>query len=356
MKKLTSLTILIMLYMNISANVSLPAIFQDNMVIQQQSTLRIWGWGKPNEEIKITVGWDTLEYKTTTPNQAEWHIDIPTPKADNKTYTIQVQGYNLIEIKNIMLGEVWLCSGQSNMEWTARMGINNAQEEVQNANYPNIRLFNVTHRAATTPNYDIDGSWTICTPETMQDFSAAAYFFARETQKELGVPIGLINASWGGTPIEVWIPEANILNDSALLQASQKIEEMEWSPREPGRLYNAMIAPVTQFSIAGVIWYQGETNTANPETYHKMMEALINSWRNAWDKDLPFYYAQIAPFNYGEGTSGVELQNAQRKALAISKRLTFFSSVIKPSAKSKYTIILPFSILWLLYKGPETAN
>lgn len=300
------------------ANVVLPAIFADNMVLQQNSEITVWGWGKPYEQITVVGSWNNDTVKTITDNQANWKVTLNTGNAGGP-YTLTVKGYVTIELKNILLGEVWLCSGQSNMEWSARLGIDNAQEEVAKANYPNIRFFTVNHRTALSPNFDVTGNWAVCSPETMIDFSAVAYFFAREVQKEINVPIGLINASWGGTPAEVWLPEASLGSNRVLAEAATKIPEMGWSPREAGRVYNAMIAPITPYKIAGVLWYQGETNVANPESYHTLFSTLINSWRQEWGYTFPFYYAQIAPFTYNESpTCGADIRNAQRQTLSVA--------------------------------------
>ena len=317
MKKVIIYIVLLVISISMQANVSLPSIFASHMVMQQNSEVVIWGWGKPFEEIKITTSWDNLEYKTITDNQANWTIKIKTPKAGGP-FNVTVKGYNTIVLEDVLIGEVWVCSGQSNMEWTARMGIDNADKEVAVANYPEIRFFSVVHRTALTPNYDVNGNWNVCTPETMIDFSAVAYFFARELQKELKVPVGLINTSWGGTPAEVWLPEEKVGSSRLLAESAAKLPEMGWCPREAGRVYNAMIAPITKFKIAGVLWYQGETNVANYETYYVLFKSLINSWRDAWDDDFPFYFAQIAPYTYGEGPIvGGALRNAQRKTLEL---------------------------------------
>ena len=309
------IAVMLGLTIQLSANVSLSSIFSSHMVLQQNATITIWGWGKPLEEVKVVADWDNTSYKTITTNQATWEVTLKTPKAGGP-YNIKINGYNEIILQDVLIGEVWICSGQSNMEWTARMGIDNAEKEIAAANYPEIRFFSVVHRATNAPAYDVDGSWSKCSPETMIDFSAAAYFFARELQKELNVPIGIINASWGGTPAEVWTPEQSIGGSRFLAEAAEKLPEMSWCPREAGRVYNAMIAPITKFKMAGVIWYQGETNAANPEAYETLMSTLIESWRDAWDEDFPFYFAQIAPYVYG-GESGVLVQNAQRKTLRV---------------------------------------
>lgn len=298
--------------------VTLPSIFSDNMVLQQRESVTIWGWGKPYEKISVSGSWSDQVVETETSNHAIWKLQITTPEAGGP-YTLTIRGYNEIVLENVLIGEVWLCSGQSNMEWSARLGFDNAEMEASQANYPDIRFFTVEHRTAKDPQIELDGNWKVCTPESMIDFSALAYFFARRLQAELKVPIGLINTSWGGTPAEVWMPEEVIAGDSLLSQAAALMPELSWSPYEPGRVYNAMLAPITQFSIAGVIWYQGETNTANPETYKEMLQALIKSWRTQWGFEFPFYYAQIAPYKYDTPLTGAMVRDAQRRALETPK-------------------------------------
>lgn len=318
MKKLFLLPILLFLVTQTLQAVSLPSIFSDNMVLQQREVVTIWGWGKPFEKISVSGSWNDQVVETETGNHATWKLQLTTPEAGGP-YTLTIRGHNEIVLENVLIGEVWLCSGQSNMEWSARLGIDNAELEVSKANYPEIRFFTVEHRTAKNPQIELNGSWKVCTPETMIDFSALAYFYARRLQAELKVPIGLINTSWGGTPAEVWMPEEAITGDSLLAEAAKLMPEMTWSPREPGRVYNAMVAPITRFPIAGVIWYQGETNTANPGTYKEMLQALIKSWRAQWGYEFPFYYAQIAPYKYGTPLTGAMVRDAQRRALETPK-------------------------------------
>lgn len=287
------------------------------MVLQQESEVKFWGWAKPREEVKLVASWDPDTLKTTADPQSHWELSLSTPAAGGP-HTIYLIGNNRITLENVLIGEVWLCSGQSNMEWKATSGIDNAQEEVANANYPHIRFFTVDHRTATTPQIDMKGSgWQECTPETMKNFSAVAYFFARRVQEETGVPVGLINSSWGGTPAEAWTPESIYQNNATLAHSAAKLQQVPWGPVEPGRLYNSMIAPLTNFNIAGTIWYQGESNTRNADTYQETFSALINSWRGLWGYDFPFYYVQIAPFSYGENRDGVLVRNEQRKVLEL---------------------------------------
>lgn len=298
------------------SNVSLPAIFSDNMVLQRNSEVKIWGWAKSNETVRVKADWMESEVKIRTGGQGTWEMTIETPDAGGP-YTIKINGYNEIILKNILIGEVWLCSGQSNMEWSAQSGINNKDEEIKNANYPEIRFFSVYHSTSIYPQNHFTGEWTDCTPETMKNFSAIAYLFAKKLQEELGVPIGLINSSWGGTPAESWMPEPIFKNDEFLNKAASLQKPVPWGPVEPGRIYNAMIAPLVPFKIAGTLWYQGEANTVNAYAYQEILTGLINSWRDLWDYDFPFYFAQIAPYKYGDNFDGVMVRNEQRRVLEV---------------------------------------
>lgn len=298
------------------ANVSLPNIFSDNMVLQRNSQVKIWGWANTGEEVTLQTSWNNQEYKTKPNSQGYWSVDIKTLQAGGP-FEINIKGYNQITFKNVLIGEVWLCSGQSNMEMSAAWGIKDGDEEVKKASYPNIRFFTATKLAAASPQINLPGNWQECTPETMKQFSAVAYFFAQHLQEDLkNIPIGLINSSWGGTPAEIWMPEETIKNDKILLDAANKLTPIEWGPTEPGRAFNAMINPFVGYKIAGAIWYQGESNVGS-QTYDATLAGLIGSWRKLWNYDFPFYFVQIAPYQYGGGDhySGVIVRDSQRKTL-----------------------------------------
>ncbi|UUF14402.1 MULTISPECIES: sialate O-acetylesterase [Flavobacterium] len=300
---------------SITANVTLPNIFGDNMVLQRNSEVKIWGWANPKEEIKLVSSWNNQEYKAVTNNQAKWELIIKTPEAGGP-YTISIKGYTEVVLKNILIGEVWICSGQSNMEMSASWGIDNGDEEVKNAANPNIRFFTVSKSTAITPQNNVLGNWVESTPETMKYFSAVGYFFAKRLREDLkNVPIGLISSNWGGTPAEIWMPEEVIQNDPVLLENAKKLYEQEYGPHQPGRAYNAMIAPIVGFKIAGTIWYQGESNVGSL-VYDKTLSALITSWRKNWNDEFPFYFVQIAPYKTGTNNfSNVTVRNSQRKIL-----------------------------------------
>ncbi len=281
----------------LSAKITIPSIFSNNTVLQQKSKVAIWGWGDPGETIKIIASWngkDTI--KTKANSYGKWITDIQTIEAGGP-YTIEMWGSSYAKISNVMLGEVWLCSGQSNMEWQAQYGLKNKDAEIAAANYPNIRIFQEYRIGATSPQLDVASSWTSCTPETMKATSALAYAFAREIQKKLNVPVGIIVAAWGGTPIEVWIEKSKVTTNSELSSALYS-KVTDWWPIEPGAAYNAMIAPLVPYGLAGVLWYQGESNCPTHWVYANMMKALVENWRSDFRKELPFYFVQIAPWTY----------------------------------------------------------
>jgi sialate O-acetylesterase len=311
-----SLIVLTLIFQASSGNISLPEIFSDNMVLQQKSDVMIWGWAKTGEKVVLKADWLTTEISTTVDNQGKWSLILKTPVAGGP-YNITLKGYNEVTLNNVLIGEVWLCSGQSNMEWSAAMGINNAEEEIKNANYAEIRFFSVYHATSQYPQDHFTGEWKACTSESMRNFSVLAYLYARKLHETLGVPVGVINSSWGGTPAEAWMPEDVIKKDDFLREAASKQQPVPWGPVQPGRIYNSMISPLIPFRIAGVLWYQGEANTINAYAYKELLSALIQSWRTNWGYEFPFYYAQIAPYKYGRPNEGVEVREAQRKVLTV---------------------------------------
>lgn len=299
------------------AKITLPNILSDNMVLQRNDRVLLWGWANTGEEISVVTGWDNKTYTVKTAITAKWQVTVPTPEAGGP-FTIKFIGdENEVTLDNILIGEVWVCSGQSNMQWSAttNAGIDNAEEEIAKANYPNIRLFTVERRTSEFPQEDLPGSWVECTPETMKDFSAIAYFFARRLQGELDVPIGLIDNAWGGSPAEVWTPFSVFEEHGDLATSANALESTPWSPVTPSYLYNGMVHPITPLKIAGTIWYQGESNVGRHEEYKKLFSQMVASWRSAWGYNFPFYYVQIAPYKYETPETGAYLRDAQRKAL-----------------------------------------
>ncbi len=304
------------------ANVTLPGIFSDHMVLQQDTIITIWGWGKPNEVVKITGSWEPEKtYSLKVNSSSIWSIDLGTPKAGGP-FQLSILGYNSIVIDDVLIGEVWLGSGQSNMEWSSGAGIEHGEEEIAHATYPGIRFFTVPTSTASTPQQLLNGEWVVCTPETMKNFSALMYFFGLDLHQKMGVPVGLINSSWGGTPIEIWMPEPMVSGDRLLDQYASLLKPVPWGPVGAGDAYNSMIHPLIPFRIKGALWYQGEANVDHPEQYARALKTLIESWRSMWGCDFSFYYVQIAPFaGYGsEHVKGAIIRDQQRIALNLTNK------------------------------------
>ena len=298
--------------------IKLPAVIGDNMVLQQNSEVAIWGWGDPASQIKVSGSWSKDTVKTKVSNQSEWKVKIRTPSAGGP-FTVSITGSEEVVLTNVMIGEVWICSGQSNMEWSADSKINNAEEEIRNANNPNIRFFHVRKLGSETPQDNCFAKWESCTPETMHSFSAIGYFFGRELQQNLNIPVGIIEVAWGGTPAEVWVRADLVESDPLLKACADKLETYDWWPSKPGVVYNGMISPVIPYRIAGAIWYQGESNTKSPESYRRLFKTLIENWRRDFENDFPFYYVQIAPFAYGKEQKAPLIREMQMQTMDVPK-------------------------------------
>jgi len=314
MKKTLAFAFLFLLTGYCFANLRLPRVIGNNMVLQQNAAVKLWGWASPSEKIFITTSWNNRTDSVKATRDANWQLELQTPAAGGP-YTITLKGNNTIELTNVMIGEVWVCSGQSNMEWSYLQGLKDIKDELPQAYNTNIRLFNIPKTTSQTPQDDCNAEWAVCDSNTLKAFSAVGYFFGKKLNKDLNVPIGLINSNWGGTPAEVWTPEEAVDSNPTLKEAAAKLTPADWWPHLPARTYNAMIAPLTNYNIAGAIWYQGESNTNTASTYSQLLNTMIDSWRKAWNKDLPFYYVQIAPFKYGNKNIGALLREAQTKSL-----------------------------------------
>ncbi len=297
-------------------------IFGDNMLLQQNESVPIWGWSGRQEEITIISSWgDTAIVKADAGTR--WKAEINTPEGSYTQHTITISGYDpsaTILLKNVLIGEVWLASGQSNMYRTSKgLGIKDLEMEVGKANLPNIRVFNIPMRASETPQDNLEGEWKVCSPDVMQNTSGAGYFFAKHLHENLDVPIGLIVDAWGGTPIEFWYPKESFEDDPELIASAERLrKQRQWPTSVPGTGFNAMTYPLKDFSLAGIIWYQGEANVFDPLTYAKKMKLLVKERRQQFDKSLPFYYVQIAPYRYsGDQENAAVLRDQQTLALNI---------------------------------------
>lgn len=263
---------------SVRAEVKLSAVIDSHMVLQRDVPLTIWGTAAPGEGVTVKLGNDAAEVKAD--DKGNWRVSLPAQKADGKPRQMIVTGKNRIELEDILVGEVWLGSGQSNMEWSVAAS-HGAKEAIAAADHPQVRLFHVPKVQAKAPAGDVKAQWKACAPKTVPQFSAVLYYFGLKLHQELKVPIGLINSSWGGSPIEPWTIKGST----------------------SGGMYNGMIAPVVPFSLRGVIWYQGETNAfqKNGLKYTDKMRDLIEGWRKVWGTDFPFYFVQIAPWQPQKG-------------------------------------------------------
>jgi sialate O-acetylesterase len=307
----------------VSAEIKLPSIIGDHMVLQRDRAVPVWGWDDAGAEVKVTMGQAT---KTATAgDDGRWVVELPAMAAGGP-HTMKIEGTNTVTLENVLVGEVWVCSGQSNMEWTVQRSAN-PEAEIAAANHPRIRHIKIPHVPSDTPqdNVPSDG-WKVCSPETVASFTAVGYFFGRHLLKELDVPIGLIGSNWGGTRIEPWTPPVGFQSVPALKDIADnlatfptKTADGKINHQSPLALYNGMIHPLLPFAIRGAIWYQGESNNGEGMLYHEKMKALIHGWRSVWnDPELPFYYVQLAPYRYaGEPTRLPGIWEAQLKTLSV---------------------------------------
>jgi len=306
-----------------SAAVKLPSIIGDNMVLQRDRAVPVWGWDDAGTQVTVTVG----EAKATATADAggRWAVELPAMKAGGP-FTMTIEGTDTVTVKDILIGEVWVCSGQSNMEWTVSNS-NNAPEEIAAANHLQIRHIKIPHVPADQPqdNVPSDG-WKVCSPETVAGFTAVGYFFGRYLNQQLDVPIGLIGSNWGGTRIEPWTPPIGFQSVPALKDIADNLANFptknadgKVNHQTPLALYNGMIHPLLPYAVRGAIWYQGESNNGEGMLYHEKMKALIHGWRSVWnDESMPFYFVQLAPFRYGgEPTRLPGIWEAQLKTLCV---------------------------------------
>ena len=347
----------------LQAEVSAAHIFGDHMVLQQQKPVVVWGWAEEGENVTVQLGNNIKTVRTCS--EGKWKVELPAMEASSEPMKMTIKAANVITIEDILVGEVWLCSGQSNMVWDLN-GANVAEtgaQEILKADFPKIRLFKINSQPSPYKVADVNDNWQVCTPNNAADFSAVGYFFGKRLYQELNIPIGLVQAAWGGTRIEPWTPLEGFQSQEALAdvvkqidqaepsyrkQLPAKIKEMEawikivdkalknnerispppnWPkypiysgghPTEPTCLYNSHIFPIVPFALRGAIWYQGESNMSEGMIYYEKMKALIYGWRKVWDDpSLSFYYVQLAPFIQWAKDDLPKIWQAQTESLNI---------------------------------------
>lgn len=353
------LVLLAVMTPQLRAAVRLPWLFSDHMVLQRDAPIHVWGWADPGETVTAVMNGATQT--AAADRLGHWSVYLPALPAGGP-FNLKVSASNSLQLSDILMGDVWFASGQSNMEipligFPGSAVIKNSEQEIAQANHPNIRLFHVKKKASDYPLNDFadEASWSICSPETVRKFSAVAYFFGRDLAESEHVPIGLIDSTWGGTPAAAWVSLDGIASDPALMPvfadrakmtateadipamlAAEKSEDAAakaagkphpvhaWHPDPaswgPAALFNGMVAPATPFGIKGVIWYQGESDTTGPlaPLYEKTFTGLITDWRKHWQQgNFPFLFVQIANFKGGAMAYWPVVREAQRRTLAL---------------------------------------
>lgn len=304
-----------------SAKITLPALVGDNMVLQQQTEVNLWGKADPSSKVTVKTSWNSKSYSTKATAEGDWEIKVSTPKAGGP-YSITISDGDKITLSNVLIGEVWICSGQSNMEMPLsgfnREPVNGGPEAIlKAAQNKGMRFFTVEKAMSKKHVKEVKGAWMEATPEALASFSATAYFFGKNLYDALDIPIGLISTNWGGTRIEAWMSEDAAKKVNGNIVAT---DAKQWDPNKVSVLYNAMLEPVSNYTAQGFIWYQGESNRDNASDYSANMKEMIALWRNLWnDQQMPFYFVQLAPHNYDDpkGISTPLVIEQQIKALDI---------------------------------------
>lgn len=311
MRRLILLIAAVCLCVGASAKVTLPAILCDNMVLQQNAMANLWGKATPNSKVTITTSWAPLaRVQTTADKDGNWAAKVDTPAASFEPQTIKVRDDGeTVTLQNVLIGDVWVCSGQSNMEMPVkgfeRQPVENSLDYILTASQQanRIRMFSVKRARSFEELTDCEGEWLVASPQSVANMSATAYFFAYNLTSAVDIPIGIINTSWGGTRVESWMPQS-ALED--ILSAEQIEHKKTVHSIKPTELYCAMIAPIRNFSAKGFLWYQGCSNLGDNDHYDTMMARMVEQWREDWgDKEnaMPFYYVMIAPHSYGESNN-----------------------------------------------------
>lgn len=300
----------------IQAELKLPAIVSSNMVLQRNSEVELWGWSDEKEKINIKVSWQQETINTQADKDGNWRVQVKTTSSKTPQNILIKGESNSIQLENVLLGEVWLCSGQSNMQQPMKGFLGQptfrSQLDIAKSSNPNLRLFTVQREASKRPVNDLikyEG-WKEANPNAVSEFSAVGYFFGQQLQEILDVPVGLIHSSWGASNVEAWMSKEALIGKQTV-----DLESIDFTTAKvnqvPTALFNSMIYPLIPYTIKGAIWYQGEANRLRPEEYKELFPAMVNDWRERWNiGDFPFYYVQIAPFTYSNPNAFQEIENS----------------------------------------------
>jgi|TARA_B110000037_G_scaffold38853_1_gene47853 sialate O-acetylesterase len=333
----------------ISAQIQMGPLFSDDMILQRESQVPIWGLASPNEKVTILSSWNNRTASTKADNQGNWIVKIETPLAGGP-YEINISsGDSVLNYSNVLIGEVWIASGQSNMQMALYGGgkepVFGSIDMIAQANNSNIRLFTVRHRSSETPKKDLNGKWLVSSPSNVSGFSAVAYSFANYLNKVLDIPIGIIHSSWGGSPAEAWTDQKTLNNifEKSEIRNRHKDKAIH---HNPSGLFNAMINPLIPFKIRGAIWYQGESNVGRANNYTKLMNNMIDGWRSQWNQgSFPFYFVQIAPNGAGGNTNKTSQAFLREAQLMTMLQTENTGMVVTLDIGSEYTVHPPEKIL-----------
>ena len=357
------------------AEVRLPAIFSNNMVLQQGTDVAVWGWATPGSTVRVKGSWNNKSYSAKADANGYWKTKVHTPSAGFTPYTLSVTQGNTLTLTNVLIGEVWFCSGQSNMEMPMKgftgQPIEGGPEAINSSRNPNIRMFTVTRVSELNPQDDCTGNWQEASPVTTPDFSATAYYFGRMLNNTLDIPVGLIHSSWGGSRIEAWMT-ADMLKEIPEKKIPQTKGDIKIANGTPNVLFNGMLNPVLGYGIRGAIWYQGESNRGEPDLYVKMFDKMVRGWRSLWEVgEFPFYYCQIAPYNYGaSNTLSGFIREAQEKGMtttpntgmAVLMDADSYDCIHPPKKKDAgermalWALAETYGMKDLAYKSPKVTN